>query len=53
MLKDFHSDTDSKFLTILRREMAKSFSTALEPVFNDQGVLKEFHMGVPLASGFG
>lgn len=51
VLKNFHSETNSKFLTILKREMAKSFSTALEPVFSERGVLKEFHMGVPLASG--
>jgi|TARA_B110000208_G_scaffold44432_1_gene58897 hypothetical protein len=51
VLTTHHREMDKHFATLMNREMAKSFSTALEPMFNEAGALVEFHMGVPLASG--
>lgn len=49
VLSTFHSDMDDTFGIIVQKEMAKSFASALEPIFDRKGVLLEFQMGIPLS----
>ena len=49
VLSTFHNDMDDTFGIIVQKEMAKSFASALEPIFDRKGVLLEFQMGIPLS----